>query len=236
MQLSKIEWTEVTWNPATGCNKVSAGCKNCYAETFAKRLKGMGVEKYKSGFKLTLHPDVLQFPKKLRKPHKIFVNSMSDLFHEKISLDFIQKVFKVMNDCPQHIFQVLTKRAERLEELSLFLNWTDNIWMGVTVENAQVIHRIDHLTKTNAKIKFLSLEPLLSSLPDLKLNKIDWVIVGGESGRKARKIEKEWVEDIRLQCEKKNVAFFFKQWGGMNKKANGRELNGRTYDEMPNVA
>jgi protein gp37 len=236
MQLSKIEWTEVTWNPTTGCNKVSAGCKNCYAESFSKRLKGMGIKKYKNGFKLTLHPDVLQFPKKLKKPHKIFVNSMSDLFHEKIPLDFIQKVFKVMNECPQHIFQVLTKRAERLEELSPFLNWTDNIWMGVTVENAQVSNRIKHLTKTKAKIKFLSLEPLLSALPNLNLKNINWVIVGGESGRKARKVEKEWIEDIRIQCEKNNVAFFFKQWGGMNKKANGRELNGRTYDEMPNVA
>jgi protein gp37 len=236
MPLSKIEWTEVTWNPTTGCNKVSAGCKNCYAESFAKRLKGMGIEKYKNGFKLTLHPDVLDFPKKLRKPHKIFVNSMSDLFHEKIPLSFIQKVFTVMNECPQHIFQVLTKRAERLEELSPLLNWTDNIWMGVSVENDLVKHRIDNLIKTNAKIKFLSLEPLLGPIPDLKLKKIDWVIVGGESGVKSRKIEKEWVEDIHLQCTKNNVAFFFKQWGGMNKKANGRELNGRTYDEMPNVA
>lgn len=236
MQLSKIEWTEVTWNPTTGCNKVSAGCKNCYAESFSNRLKGMRIEKYKNGFKLTLHPDVLQFPKKLKKPHKIFVNSMSDLFHEKIPLAFIQKVFKIMNECPQHIFQVLTKRAERLEELSPFLNWTDNIWMGVSVENDIVKHRIDNLVKTDAKIKFLSLEPLLGPIPNLKLKKIDWVIVGGESGRKSRKIEKEWVEDIRIQCEKNNVAFFFKQWGGMNKKANGRELNGRTYDEMPNVA
>lgn len=236
MQLSKIEWTEVTWNPTTGCNKVSAGCKNCYAESFSKRLKGMGIDKYKNGFRLTLHPDVLDFPKKLRKPHKIFVNSMSDLFHEKIPLEFIQKVFKVMSDCPQHIFQVLTKRAQRLEELSPYLNWTDNIWMGVSVEDEKVMHRIDNLIKTNAKIKFLSLEPLLGPLPKLKLKKIDWVIVGGESGRKSRKIEEEWVEDIRKQCEKNNVAFFFKQWGGMNKKANGRELNGRTYDEMPNVA
>ena len=236
MQLSKIEWTEITWNPTTGCNKVSAGCKNCYAESFSKRLKGMGIEKYKNGFKLTLHPDVLQFPKKLKKPHKIFVNSMSDLFHERIPLSFIQKVFKVMNECPQHIFQVLTKRAERLEELSPFLNWTDNIWMGVTVENVQVQNRIKNLVKTKAKIKFLSLEPLLSALADLSLKKIDWVIVGGESGRKARKVKEEWIEDIRIQCEKNNTAFFFKQWGGMNKKANGRELNGRTYDEMPNVA
>ncbi len=236
MPLSKIEWTEVTWNPATGCNKVSSGCKNCYAESFSKRLKGMGIEKYKNGFKLTLHPDVLAFPKKLRKPHKIFVNSMSDLFHEKIPISFIQKVFTVMNECPQHIFQILTKRAERLEELSPSLNWTNNIWMGVTVENDKVVNRINHLTKTKAKIKFLSLEPLLSALSNLNLKNIDWVIVGGESGCKARKVQKEWVEDIRWQCEKNNVAFFFKQWGGMNKKANGRELNGRTYDEMPNVA
>jgi protein gp37 len=236
MSLSKIEWTEVTWNPTTGCNKVSAGCKNCYAEAFSKRLKGMGIDKYKNGFKLTLHPDVIDFPKKLKKPHKIFVNSMSDLFHEKIPLEFIQKVFKVMNECPYHIFQVLTKRAERLEKLSPSLTWTDNIWMGVSVENEKVQHRIDNLIKTNAKIKFLSLEPLLGSLPNLKLDKINWVIVGGESGVKSRKVEKEWIEEIHAQCEKNNVAFFFKQWGGMNKKANGRELNGRTYDEMPNVA
>jgi len=236
MQFSKIEWTEVTWNPTTGCNKVSDGCKNCYAEAFSRRLKGMGIDKYKNGFKLTLHPDVIDFPKKLKKPHKIFVNSMSDLFHEKVPLEFIQQVFKVMNECPQHIFQVLTKRAERLEELSPFLNWSDKIWMGVSVENEKVQNRILHLANTQARIKFLSLEPLLGSLPNLNLNKIDWVIVGGESGTKSRKIEKSWVEEIHKQCVKNNVAFFFKQWGGMNKKANGRELNGKTYSEMPNVA
>jgi protein gp37 len=199
---------------------------------------------------LTLHPDLIDYPKRIKDSRIIFVNSMSDLFHKDIPLEFIQRVFKTMNECPQHIFQVLTKRAERLEELSPYLNWTDNIWLGVTVENESVKYRINHLRKTKAKIKFLSLEPLLSPLQNLNLKKIDWVIVGGESGRKARKIEKSWVEDIRIQCEKaslhsnagalergeRKVAFFFKQWGGMNKKANGRELNGKTYSEMPKVA
>jgi protein gp37 len=184
MSKSHIEWTEITWNPTTGCTKVSAGCKNCYAESFAKRLHGMGVAKYKNGFKLTLHPDLLDYPKRIKDHRIIFVNSMSDLFHKDIPLDYLQKIFKTMNECPQHIFQVLTKRAEQLEELSSKLNWTDNIWMGVTVENELTKFRINHLRKTKAKIKFLSLEPLLSALPNLNLKGIDWVIVGGESGPK----------------------------------------------------
>ena len=232
---SSIEWTESTWNPTTGCTKVSAGCKNCYAEDFALRLKSMGNKKYKKGFKLTIHPDTLSTPKHWKVSRIVFVNSMSDLFHEDIPLDYIKKVFKVINETPRHIYQVLTKRAERLEELSKELHWTNNIWMGVTVEDEKSKYRIIHLKRTKAKIKFLSLEPLLCDLSKLNLNKIDWVIVGGESGKKARPVKKEWVADIRKQCKQANVKFFFKQWGGMNKKANGRELNGKYYNEMPEL-
>lgn len=233
MAQSNIEWTEQTWNPTTGCNKISQGCKYCYADSFAKRLQSMGVEKYKNGFSLTIHPDVLNEPKKW-KPSVIFVNSMSDLFHEDIPLEYISQVFKVMNECPQHQFQVLTKRAERLEELSPLLNWTENIWAGVSVENQETTFRIAHLQRTGAFIKFLSCEPLLENLPDLDLALIDWVIVGGESGHRARPIKESWVLDIRDQCQKASVAFFFKQWGGKNKKLSGRLLEGKTYDEMPN--
>ena len=235
MSKSTIEWTEMTWNPTTGCTKVSAGCKNCYAEDFALRLQAMGNKKYKKGFKLTLHPDTLNTPKHWKVSRIVFVNSMSDLFLEDIPLDYIKKVFKVMNETPKHIYQVLTKRAERLEELSKELCWSDNIWMGVTVEDVKSKYRISHLKRTKAKIKFLSLEPLLCALPKLNLNKIDWIIVGGESGKRARPIKKEWVIDIKKQCEKADVKFFFKQWGGMNKKANGRELNGKYYNEMPEL-
>lgn len=209
MAQSKIEWTEITWNPVTGCDKVSPGCKYCYAEVFSKRLKAMGAKKYKNGFQITLHPDTLSFPYKLSKPSMIFVNSMSDLFHEKVPFDFIQKVFHVMNECSQHIFQVLTKRAERLLQLSLYLNWTDNIWMGVSVENQTFQDRIGYLLNTDANIKFLSLEPLLGPLPNLDLNGIDWVIVGGESGPKSRPMKKEWVLEIKQQCEIQGVPFFF---------------------------
>jgi protein gp37 len=232
MATSAIEWTEQTWNPTTGCTKVSQGCKFCYAEVMAKRLQAMGLEKYKDGFAVRLQPDALNAPRKW-KASVIFVNSMSDLFHEDIPLEYIQQVFKVMNECPQHQFQVLTKRAERLAELSPLLNWTSNIWMGVSVEDTKTMDRIGFLQKTAAYIKFLSLEPLLSGLPGLSLMGIDWVIVGGESGRHARPIKPAWVEDIRKQCELQNVAFFFKQWGGTNKKATGRMLNGRTYDAYP---
>lgn len=233
MAESSIEWTQMTWNPTTGCNKISAGCKFCYAEVLSKRLYSMGVEKYKDVFNLRLHPNTLAIPYSWRKPRIVFVNSMSDLFHERVPLAYIQQVFEVMNNCPQHQFQVLTKRAERLEELSEHLTWTDNIWMGVSVEDDRVIDRITHLQATGAKIKFLSIEPLIGSVGVLNLNGIDWVIVGGESGRKAREIKEEWVQDIRRQCRTQRVAFFFKQWGGKNKKASGRILNGRTYDNFP---
>ncbi|MCI0449993.1 MAG: phage Gp37/Gp68 family protein [Chlorobi bacterium] len=233
MAKSSIEWTEMTWNPTTGCDKISTGCKFCYALSFSKRLHGMGVSKYKNGFKLTLHPDTLDAPRKWREPKIIFVNSMSDLFHKNIPFEYLKKVFDVMNECPQHIFQVLTKRSDILLKFSPELNWTENIWMGVSVENEKVKFRIDDLVKSDAKIKFLSLEPLLGPLPKLKLNKIDWVIVGGESGPRARPMKKEWVDDIKYQCQMNEVPFFFKQWGGRNKKEAGRELDGRTYNEMP---
>ena len=235
MAQSKIEWTEVTWNPATGCTKISAGCKNCYAEKMARRLMAMGQEKYKNGFELTLHPDTLDEPFKLKKSRVVFVSSMSDLFHEEIPVSYIQRVFQVMNNNPQHVFQVLTKRAEILYQYDLdgSLKWTHNIWMGVTVENHDVIQRIDYLRNTRARVKFLSCEPLLSCLPDMNLQNIDWVIVGGESGYGARPMKKEWVDNIRMQCHESNTKFFFKQWGGLNKKKNGRKLNGRTYSEMP---
>lgn len=233
MAQSSIEWTEMTWNPTTGCDKVSAGCKFCYAEVMARRLNAMGIEKYKDGFVLRLHEGALQIPYEWKKPKVVFVNSMSDLFHKDVPLSFIQKVFDVMNMTPIHTYQVLTKRAERLYELHDKLNWTTNIWMGVSVENDKVKDRIDFLRETNAKVKFLSLEPLIGPLTHLNLENIHWAIVGGESGRKARPMKESWVWDIRQQCADQGVAFFFKQWGGVNKKKTGRELGGRTYDEMP---
>ncbi len=233
MAQSSIEWTEMTWNPTTGCTKISAGCKFCYAEIMSKRLKAMGVDKYKDGFEVRIHQDALDIPSTWRSSKIVFVNSMSDLFHKDIPLEFIQQVFEVMNNNPQHVFQVLTKRAERLFEIHPKLNWTANIWMGVSVEDEAVLHRIDFLRKTKAKIKFLSCEPLIGPLPNLNLKKIDWVIVGGESGQSPRPMEPQWVNDIQKQCENADVAFFFKQWGGRNKKANGRELNGKAYDQMP---
>ncbi len=235
MAQSSIEWTEMTWNPTTGCSKISTGCKFCYAEIMSKRLKAMGVEKYKDNFKVRTHDDALKIPYTWKHSKVVFVNSMSDLFHKEIPLEFIQKVFKVMNDNPQHVFQVLTKRAERLLELHTELKWTHNIWMGVSVENAKEKHRIDNLRQINARVKFLSLEPLLAHMGEIDLENIDWVIVGGESGHKPRPMDADWVLDIQEQCKEKNVAFFFKQWGGKNKKANGRILNGRTYDEMPEI-
>lgn len=234
MAQSSIEWTEMTWNPTTGCDKISAGCKFCYAEVMTKRLKAMGQEKYADGFKvIRTHDSELSRPFSWKKPKTVFVNSMSDMFHKNVPLSFIQKVFDTMNRCPQHTFQVLTKRAELLETYSSSLIWSNNIWMGVSVEDYRVRHRIDHLRRSDAKIKFLSLEPLIGPLPNLDLTGIDWVIVGGESGRKPRPMRESWVEDIRIQCQKAGVAFFFKQWGGTNKKESGRILNGRTYDEMP---
>lgn len=233
MAQSSIEWTEMTWNPTTGCTKISAGCKYCYAEVMTKRLQAMGIEKYKEGFAIKTHEDALQIPYSWKHPKVVFVNSMSDLFHPNVPFSFIEKVFKVMNDTKQHTYQVLTKRAERLFELHKKLNWTPNIWMGVSVEDERVIDRIDFLRQTNAKTKFLSCEPLIGPLQNLNLENINWAIVGGESGRKARPIKEAWVWDIRQQCQEQGVAFFFKQWGGANKKKTGRLLGGRTYNEMP---
>ncbi|MBK9525589.1 MAG: phage Gp37/Gp68 family protein [Bacteroidetes bacterium] len=213
MAQSNIEWTEMTWNPTTGCTKVSAGCKFCYAEVMSKRLHAMGLPKYKNSFSLALHPETLDTPYSWNKPKKVFVNSMSDLFHKNVPLSFIKKVFRVMNENQQHTFQVLTKRPELVLKYDEELNWTPNIWMGTSVENEKVVDRIDSLRNTHARIKFLSLEPLIGPLPNLNLNNIHWVIVGGESGHHARPMKKEWVMDIKKQCEASEVFFFFKQWG-----------------------
>ena len=235
MAQSSIEWTEMTWNPVTGCDKISAGCKFCYAEVMAKRLKAMGVEKYQNEFKLTIHEDELATPYTWKKSKVVFVNSMSDLFHKDVPIEFIQNVFRVMKDNPQHVFQVLTKRADVMlyYDKEGWLDWSHNIWMGVSVENEEAMKRIDLLRQSNARTKFLSCEPLIGPLPKLNLKNIDWVIVGGESGRKPRPMKKEWVLDIKQQCEKKDVAFFFKQWGGTNKKKTGNLLDGKKYLEMP---
>jgi len=233
---SSIEWTESTWNPVTGCTKVSPGCAHCYAERIALRLQAMGHPNYVNGFKVTIHEHMLALPLRWKKPQMIFVNSMSDLFHEDVPLEFIQKVFDVMRRASWHIFQVLTKRSQRLLELNPEIDWPPNVWMGVSVENQDYIFRIEHLRQTNAHLKFLSLEPLLGPLPNLDLRGIDWVIVGGESGPGARPIKEEWVIDIRDQCRAANIPFFFKQWGGVRKKRAGRVLQGRTWDEMPRQA
>jgi protein gp37 len=230
---SSIEWTESTWNPLTGCTKISPGCKHCYAERMAKRLKAMGQPNYAHGFQLTLHENALEKPLEWKKPQVVFVNSMSDLFHKDVPIEFILEVFDVMRRAHWHTFQVLTKRAERLEEVNTQIDWPDNVWMGVSVENSDYMFRIDHLRRTNAKTKFLSLEPLLGPLPNLNLNGIKWAIVGGESGPGARPVMQEWVTQIRDQCLVAKVPFFFKQWGGVHKKRAGRELQGRTWDEMP---
>jgi protein gp37 len=234
MASSSIEWTEMTWNPSTGCNKISAGCKYCYAEVMALRLQAMGIDKYKDGFKLRIHEDALNIPYSWKSPKVVFVNSMSDLFHKDVPLSFIQKVFAVMNDNPQHVFQVLTKRADVLLKYNKVLNWTHNIWMGVSVENEKVADRIDLLRKVSARVKFLSCEPLIGPLQNMDLAGIDWVIVGGESGRAPRPMKEEWALDIMDQCQRSGVKFFFKQWGGINKKKAGRKLLDRTWDEMPN--
>ena len=230
---SAIEWTEATWNPLTGCTKISPGCKHCYAERMSKRLKAMGHDKYNNGFQLTLHNDILNNPLGWNKPQMIFVNSMSDLFHEDVPVDFILRTFAVMREASWHTFQVLTKRAERLLKVDPLIDWPENVWMGVSVENHEYTFRIDHLRKTKAQTKFLSLEPLLGPISNLSLENIHWVITGGESGPKARPIERIWVTNIRDQCLSANVPFFFKQWGGVNKKKNGRILEGRTWDQMP---
>lgn len=236
MATSHIEWTESTWNPITGCTRISPGCAHCYAERMARRLKAMGQEKYANGFVLTLHPEELDRPYHWKKPQEIFVNSMSDLFHEDVPIGFIKQVFRTMVETPQHKYQVLTKRSEVLKRYEDKLPWSQNIWMGVSVENADYMFRIDDLRCCGAHIKFLSLEPLLGPLPDLNLDGIDWVIVGGESGPQARPMDKAWVRDIRDQCLYAGVPFFFKQWGGVNKKKAGRLLEGRTWDGMPDVA
>lgn len=233
MRTTKIEWTESTWNPTTGCSKISLGCKNCYAERMSKRLQLMGLNKYKNGFNLTLHPEVLDEPYSWKNPRSVFVNSMSDLFHENMPFEYIKKVFKVMNDNLRHTFQVLTKRSDVLLEYSKHLIWSKNIWMGVTVESNQFTHRIEELRKTDALVKFLSLEPLINEIDFLNLIDIDWVIVGGESGPNARPMKREWVINVKNQCFSQEVAFFFKQWGGVNKKKTGRILEGKTWNEVP---
>lgn len=233
---STIEWTEMTWNPVTGCVKISQGCKNCYAERMAKRLRAMGCERYSHGFRPTLHEDLIDLPRKWKTPRLIFVNSMSDLFQEAVPDDFIRRVFDTMRACPQHTFQILTKRSERLRQLGQTLPWPSNVWMGVSVEDARVIGRITDLAAVPARVRFLSCEPLIGPLDRIRLDAIHWVIVGGESGPGARPMRREWVESIQRQCARAGVAFFFKQWGGVRKKSTGRELHGRTYDEMPAVA
>ena len=230
---SKIEWTETTWNPVTGCSKVSSGCLNCYAEKLAHRLQAMGNPNYENGFEVTLHHHMLDRPLTWRQPRLVFVNSMSDLFHEDVPLEFIRQVFVTMRKTPRHTYQVLTKRSERLLELAPRLDWPRNVWMGVSVEDADVLNRIDDLRNVPAAVRFLSIEPLLGPLPDLKLGGIQWVIVGGESGPGARPMEADWVLDVRDQCEEAEVPFFFKQWGGVFKKRNGRVLEGRTWSEYP---
>ncbi|MEZ6852984.1 DUF5131 family protein [Halodesulfovibrio aestuarii] len=235
MALSKIEWTESSWNPLTGCTKISAGCKNCYAEKMAKRLQAMGSPNYANGFNLTMHEHMLQTPLRWRKPRMIFVNSMSDLFHEDVPEHFIHKVFDTMSAAHWHTFQVLTKRADRLLSLAHKIKWPSNVWMGVSVENIEVKDRIGKLAQVPAAVRFLSIEPLLESIGKLPLQNIEWVIVGGESGTAARPIEKEWVLDIRDQCLEANVPFFFKQWGGRNKKKTGKLLDGKIWHDMPPI-
>lgn len=245
MAKSQIEWTEVTWNPVTGCDRVSAGCDHCYALALSRRLKAMGALKYQAdgdprtsgpGFGLTLHRQVLDEPYGWRGRKLVFVNSMSDLFHARVPLSFVREVFGVIADTPQHTYQVLTKRAHRTAKVAEKLDWPENLWMGVSVESSDVTDRIDQLRAVPAATRFLSCEPLLTALPDLDLGGINWVIAGGESGPRARPMDPAWVEDIRDQCVQAGVAFFFKQWGGRTPKANGRELDGRTWDDMPVLA
>lgn len=225
-----IEWTDKTWNPTTGCNKVSPGCKHCYAEALTKRFHNH----FENGFDFTLHHNRLEDPKRWRKPSRVFVNSMSDLFHERMPLDFLREVFRVMEECPKHVFQILTKRHERMLDLASELEWPENVWMGVSVENQDCTHRVDYLRQVPAAVRFLSCEPLIGPL-NLDLEGIHWVIVGGESGPRHRPIEASWVREVREQAHTADAAFFFKQWGGIRPKAGGRELDGRTYDEMPDA-
>ena len=231
--LSRIEWTHSSWNPVTGCSKVSSACDHCYAEWMARRLQGMGVAKYRNGFEVTTHQHMLLRPFEWRTPKKIFVNSMSDLFHKEVPDEFIEKVFDVMQHADHHNYQVLTKRSQRLAALASQMALTENIWMGVSVETEDYLFRIDHLRQTPAAVKFISFEPLIEPITDLDLTGIDWVIVGGQSGPGARPMLKEWVTDIRDECLEASVPFFFKQWGGTRKKLTGRELDGRTWDQFP---
>ncbi|MCC6346691.1 MAG: phage Gp37/Gp68 family protein [Nitrospirales bacterium] len=232
-QISKIEWTQVTWNPVTGCTKVSEGCSNCYAERMALRLKAMGSKRYQHGFYLTLHHDLVTLPLRWKKPRVIFVNSMSDLFHEDIPLPFIREVFETMKKAHWHVFQIITKRAERLADLSNKISWPSNVWIGVTVESHKYLYRIDDLRKVPALVRFVSIEPLLSDLQDFSLEGIDWIIVGGESGPQSRVMDAAWARNIREQCIRADVPFFFKQWGGFKKSKNGRMLDGCIWNEMP---
>jgi protein gp37 len=230
---SSIEWTEATWNPVTGCTKISAGCKHCYAERMSQRLQAMGKPHYSGGFRLAMHEDALTIPFRWRSPRLIFVNSMSDLFHERLPLGFIRQVFDVMVACPQHTFQVLTKRPHVAASFAQALPWPSNVWLGTSVEDSRVLERVDHLRRVPAAVRFLSVEPLLERIPNLPLSDIDWVIVGGESGPGARPIERDWVREIRDRCVAMKVPFFFKQWGGTNKKKTGRRLDGRVWNQIP---
>ena len=232
---SRIEWTEASWNPVTGCTKVSAGCKHCYAESLARRLRAMGVQRYAAGFRVALHPDQVDLPLHWRRPRRIFVNSMSDLFHETIPQPFIDAVFETMRRAHWHSFQVLTKRSTRLRKLAPRLPWPENVWMGVTVEDRKSLSRVDDLRDAPAAVRFLSIEPLLEDIGPVDLTGIDWVIVGGESGTSARPMQPEWVRAVRDQCTSGRIPFFFKQWGGRNKKQAGRALDGRVWDEMPRL-
>jgi protein gp37 len=235
-QLSSIEWTDATWNPVTGCTKISPGCKHCYAERMAKRLQSMGQPRYRDGFNLTLQPDVIMQPLSWKKPRLVFVNSMSDLFHDDVPLSYLRTVFQVMAQASWHTFQVLTKRSERLSEIAGSICWPANVWIGVSVESEFYSYRIDHLRGVPAAVRFLSVEPLLGPINSLSLANIDWVIVGGESGPHARPVDPEWVRSIRNDCISAGVPFFFKQWGGARKSVTGRVLDGRTWDELPNCA
>jgi protein gp37 len=230
---SAIEWTESTWNPVTGCDQVSPGCAHCYAKTFAERWTGIPDHPYEQGFALRLWPDRLDHPLKWKRPRRIFVNSMSDLFHEVVPDDFIADVFEVMERADHHVFQILTKREGRLLDLAPDLPWPKNVWMGVSIENRRFIHRADALREIPAEVRFISAEPLLGPLEGLDLDGIDWLIAGGESGPRHRRVDEDWVLDLRDRCREDDVAFFFKQWGGHRPKSNGRELEGRTWDEYP---
>jgi len=236
VSITTIEWTETTWNPVTGCSKISPGCLHCYAERMAKRLQAMGQPNYRDGFAVRTHEHMLPLPLSWSKPRMVFVNSMGDLFHEEVPVDFIQRVFEIMEATPRHTYQLLTKRADRLAEVTPFLSWPNNVWMGVTVEDNEHLTRVEHLRKVPATVRFLSVEPLLGPLPDLDLLDVDWVIVGGESGPGARPVDPDWVLGIRDRCVELGVPFFFKQWGGVRKKAAGRELESRIWDQMPVLA